>query len=149
MMLFLSFGLLIGAGAAIVVQNFLMARITESASTVLIALVMNSAVGLVALATMLFVRAGPAGFSEIAGSFRVWNVLPGLLGSFFVFASITGYQRFGAATTIAVVVASQLVFGLLADLAKGHSTQHNVAAMVGAGLLVIGAFLVASHKLPG
>jgi len=149
MMLFLSLGLLVGAGAAVVAQNLLMARITESASTVLIALVMNSAVGLVALTTLLFVRAGPAGFNEVAGSFKVWSVLPGLLGSFFVFASITGYQRFGAATTIAVVVASQLVVGLLVDVARGHATQHNVEAMVGAGLLVVGAFLVASHKLPG
>ncbi len=36
-------------------------------------------------------------------------MIPGLLGSFFVFASISGYQNVGAATTIAVLVASQLI----------------------------------------
>jgi transporter family-2 protein len=39
-----------------------------------------------------------------------------LLGSFFVFASISGYQNVGAATTIAVLVASQLVGGLAMDI---------------------------------
>ncbi|MFC0401836.1 DMT family transporter [Paraburkholderia rhizosphaerae] len=147
MMLFIPFGLLVGAGAAVVAQNLLMARITESSSTVLIALVMNSAVGLAALATMLFFRAGSAGFGEIVGSFRLWSVLPGLLGSFFVFASITGYQRFGAATTIAVIVASQLVFGLLLDAARHGSTQHGFTSVIGATMLVTGAFLVASNRL--
>lgn len=148
-MMFFSFSLLIGAGAAVVVQNFLMTRITESASTVLIALIMNSMVGLVALMTLLAVRSGSAGFSEIASSFRIWNLLPGLLGSFFVFASITGYQRFGAATTIAVIVASQLIFGLLMDAVRAHGPQHGFQALIGAGMLVVGAFLVASRSVPG
>ncbi|KVO54094.1 DMT family transporter [Burkholderia stagnalis] len=149
MMLLLSFGLLVGAGAAIVAQNALMARITASSSTVLIALVMNSVVGLVLLAALLFARSGAAGFGEIARSFRAWSLLPGLLGSFFVFASLTGYQRFGAATTIAVVVASQLVFGLLMDAARAQPQQPSLQALAGAGLLVLGAFLVASRNVAG
>jgi hypothetical protein len=43
---------------------------------------------------------------------------PGLLGSFFVFASISGYQNVGAATTIAVLVASQLIGGLVMDVVE-------------------------------
>jgi uncharacterized membrane protein YdcZ (DUF606 family) len=36
---------------------------------------------------------------------ELWCLLPGLLGSIFVFASIVGYQRLGASVTIATVVA--------------------------------------------
>ncbi len=41
-------------------------------------------------------------------------------GVLFVFASISGYQNVGAATTIAVLVASQLVGGLIMDLVRAH-----------------------------
>ncbi len=43
-------------------------------------------------------------------------LLPGLLGSLFVFAGILGYQKLGAAATISILVASQLCMGLLADV---------------------------------
>ena len=129
-----------------VVQNSLMARITESASTVLIALIVNSSVGLAALLTLLAMRSGKAGFGELAGALRGWGLVPGLLGAFFVFASIHGYQRFGAGTTIAVLVASQLVFGLLLDSAGAHGGALSARTLLGAGVLVLGAFLVASRN---
>ncbi|WP_186022226.1 DMT family transporter [Burkholderia gladioli] len=146
MMPWLPFCLLVGAGAAVVVQNTLMARITESASTVLIALIVNSSVGLAALLTLLAMRSGKAGFGELAGALRGWGLVPGLLGAFFVFASIHGYQRFGAGTTIAVLVASQLVFGLLLDSAGAHGGALSARTLLGASVLVLGAFLVASRN---
>lgn len=141
--------LLVAAGAAIVAQNILMAQITAGASTVLIALVMNSAVGLVALLILLLGRSGLAGISETFGAVRIWSILPGLLGSFFVFASIVGYQRVGPAATISILVASQLIFGLALDMARSNATsvQGWLPAIAGAGLLVSGAFLVASRSL--
>ncbi|VFS43333.1 Inner membrane protein ydcZ [Serratia liquefaciens] len=95
----------------LVVQNTLMVRITQSASTILIAMLLNSLVGIVIFVTMLLLRQGVAGFQELALSVKWWTLIPGLLGSFFVFASISGYQNVGAATTIAVLVVSQLVAG--------------------------------------
>lgn len=141
--------LLVAAGAAIVAQNLLMAHITAGVSTVLIALVMNSAVGLVALSIMLVGRSGFAGISEAFGAVRIWGILPGLLGSFFVFASIVGYQRLGPAVTISILVASQLIFGLALDMARSDasSVQSWLPAIAGAVLLVSGAFLVASRSL--
>ncbi|MDR3436610.1 DMT family transporter [Telmatospirillum sp.] len=142
------FALLVAAGAALVAQNLLMAHITASVSTVLITLVMNSAVGLVVLLGLLIGRFGPSGISEAIGAFRIWSVLPGLLGSFFVFASIVGYQRLGPAATIAILVASQLVFGLAFDIARSNAVnlQNHLPALAGAVLLVSGAFLVASRR---
>src|SRR5438128_9864777 len=90
----------VAAGISLVVQNLLMIRITAVASTVLIALVINSGVGLVFLLLHLLGRNGLDGLVEAVGTIRIWSLLPGLLGSFFVFAGIHGYQRLGAAPTI-------------------------------------------------
>lgn len=145
----LIFLLLITAGVALVAQNLLMAQMTASVSTVLITLVMNSAVGLLALSMLLVGRAGLSGVSEVIRAFHPWSILPGLLGSFFVFASIVGYQRLGAAATISILVASQLVFGLAIDIARSGpvTAQSHLPALIGAGLLISGAILVVSRHL--
>ncbi|MGK9233915.1 DMT family transporter [Inquilinus limosus] len=137
--------LLISAGICLVLQNLLMVRITLSASTVLIALVINSAVGLTVLLGLLLLRNGPGGLVEAAAVLRPWALLPGLLGSFFVFAGILGYQRLGAAPTIAILVASQLVAGLAADQLKPGAPALAAQGLpiLGAILLVVGAFLIA------
>lgn len=140
--------LLLVAGAALVVQNTLMARMTDASGSVLVTLITNSAVGLVALVSLLMLRTGPAGFVEAFAGVRIWHLLPGLLGAFFVFASITGYQRLGAAPTIALLVASQLLFGLAFDMMRGtgFSWQTHARSLLGAGLLVLGAWLVMGRK---
>jgi Uncharacterized protein conserved in bacteria len=140
--------LLVAAGVALVIQNSLMAKITHSASTVLIALVLNSAVGLILLISLLAIKSGLLGFHELLQSFRGWALVPGILGAFFVFAGITGYQNLGASRTIAILVASQLVAGLGYDIYRsgGEGALKNMPALMGAVLLVVGAFLVASRK---
>lgn len=136
------------AGIGLVVQNMLMVRITQSSSTILIAMLLNSLVGIVLFSGILLLRNGSAGVTELIASLRWWTLIPGLLGSFFVFASINGYQHLGAATTIAVLVASQLIGGLLMDLARsgGVSLRAMIGPMVGAVLLVAGAWLVARRQ---
>lgn len=139
---------LIAAGIGLVVQNTLMVKITQSASTILIAMLLNSLVGIVLFVSILLIRHGVAGFSELAATVRWWTLIPGLLGSFFVFASISGYQYVGAATTIAVLVASQLIGGLVMDIVRsqGVALKALVGPVCGAVLLVIGAWLVARRQ---
>jgi transporter family-2 protein len=137
--------LLIAAGIALVVQNLLMVRITQSVSTVLITLVINSTVGLMSLAALLLARNGLAGLIEAAAALRPWALLPGLLGSFFVFAGLLGYQKIGAGPTIAILVTSQLIAGLIADAIRSHEAP--VLPMIGAVLLVVGAILVLRRAL--
>ncbi|EAA7382321.1 DMT family transporter [Salmonella enterica] len=120
---------LIAAGVGLVVQNSMMVRITQTSSTILIAMLLNSLVGIVLFVTILWFKQGAAGFGELVASVRWWTLIPGLLGSFFVFASISGYQNVGAATTIAVLVASQLIGGLALDIARSHGVT--LRAMVG------------------
>ncbi|EBO2426799.1 DMT family transporter [Salmonella enterica subsp. enterica serovar Muenster] len=139
---------LIAAGVGLVVQNSIMVRITQTSSTILIALLLNSLVGIVLFVTILWFKQGAAGFGELVASVRWWALIPGLLGSFFVFASISGYQNVGAVTTIAVLVASQLIGGLALDIARSHGVtlRAMVGPAFGALLLVIGAWLIAKRQ---
>lgn len=135
---------LTAAGILLVIQNLLMVRITESVSTVLVTLVLNSGVGLILLLLVLMARNGNSAMAEALQSFRPWYLLPGLLGSFFVFASILGYQRLGAAVTIATLVASQLIAGLVADGLRTSNSPFRIepSSLLGAVLLIAGAVLI-------
>lgn len=139
--------LLIGAGAALVTQNVLMAKISGATSGVLVALAMNSAVGITIFVILLAVRNGPGFITDLAGVFRPWFLIPGLLGSFSIFSSILGYQRLGAASTISIIVTSQLLFGLLYDLSRVEkiSLQNALTSLLGGLLLVTGAILIVSR----
>lgn len=138
---YLIFPLLAAAGIALVMQNLLMVRITESVSTVVITLVINSAMGLVLLLGTLLVRNGLAGIHETPQTIRPWVILPGLLGSFFVFAGIVGYQSVGAAVTISVLVSSQLVAGMLLDAYKAQAAP-SLLSVLGVVLLIVGVVLI-------
>ncbi|MDF7760563.1 DMT family transporter [Kosakonia cowanii] len=144
----LSLAFLVAAGIGLVVQNMLMVRITQSSSTILIAMLLNSLVGIVLFVSILLIKQGIAGFQELVASVKWWTLIPGLLGSFFVFASISGYQHVGAATTIAVLIASQLIGGLVMDVVKseGVALRALIGPVCGAVLLVIGAWLVARRQ---
>jgi bacterial/archaeal transporter family-2 protein len=145
----LTIGVLVAAGVMLVVQNLLMVRITVSSSTVLIALVVNSGVGLVLLLSALIARSGVDGVAEALQSFKPWYIVPGLLGSLFVFASILGYQRVGAAVTISTLVASQLIAGLVSDGMTPGAGLPRIEPMsvIGAVLLVAGAVLIARGRI--
>lgn len=137
----LTLAFLIAAGIGLVVQNTLMVRITQTSSTILIAMLLNSLVGIVLFVSILWFKQGMAGFGELVSSVRWWTLIPGLLGSFFVFASISGYQNVGAATTIAVLVASQLIGGLVLDIFRSHGVP--LRALIGP---ICGAILLAMIK---
>lgn len=66
----LSLLFLTAAGVGLVVQNMLMVRITQSASTILIAMLLNSLVGIVLFCAILLLRNGTAGFSELIATVR-------------------------------------------------------------------------------
>lgn len=78
----LTLAFLVAAGIGLVVQNTLMVRITQSSSTILIAMLLNSLVGIVLFVSILLLKQGFAGFSELASTIRWWTLIPGLLGSF-------------------------------------------------------------------
>lgn len=143
----LTLAFLIAAGIGLVVQNTLMVRITQSSSTILIAMLLNSLVGIVLFVSILWFKQGMEGFGELVSSVRWWTYT-WLAWIVFVFASISGYQNVGAATTIAVLVASQLIGGLVLDIFRSHGVPLRalIGPICGAILLVVGAWLVARRS---
>jgi len=139
--------LVIAAGTGLVVQNGLMTRIAAGGPA-LAALFANSAVGLVLIAALGCWLYGPAFPAETLRHFRPYWLLPGMLGTFFVFASVTGYRDLGAAPTAAALVASQLCCGLLADGfgLTGSGRGIGTTQWLGAFLLVLGALLAVPHR---
>lgn len=91
----LTLSFLIAAGIGLVVQNTLMVRITQTSSTILIAMLLNSLVGIVLFVSILWFKQGAAGFGELASSVRWWTLIPGLLGSFFVLPVSVGTKMWG------------------------------------------------------
>ena len=137
--------LLIAAGGAIVIQNLIMAQISAASSTPIIAMALNSVVGITLLLALLAVRSGTAGFGELTATLSWRSLVPGLLGTFFVFASLIGYQRLGAGTTISVLVTSQLIGGLAADAIRTGGARIDAPTLVGAVMLTVGTVLVAAR----
>ncbi len=71
----LTLAFLIAAGIGLVVQNTLMVRITQTSSTILIAMLLNSLVGIVLFVSILWFKQGMAGFGELVSSVRWWTSL--------------------------------------------------------------------------
>lgn len=86
---------LIAAGIGLVVQNTLMVRITQTSSTILIAMLLNSLVGIVLFVSILWFKQGMAGFGELAASVRWWTLIPGLLGSFSFSPALAAISMWG------------------------------------------------------
>ncbi|EOU8148319.1 TPA: EamA-like transporter family protein [Escherichia coli] len=124
----LTLAFLIAAGIGLVVQNTLMVRITQTSSTILIAMLLNSLVGIVLFVSILWFKQGMAGFGELVSSVRE--------------------LRPRSWTTIAVLVASQLIGGLMLDIFRSHGVPLRAlfGPICGAILLVVGAWLVARRS---
>ena len=61
---------LIAAGIGLVIQNTLMVRITQSASTILVAMLLNSLVGIVLFVTILLIKHGLSGVNELVSTIK-------------------------------------------------------------------------------
>lgn len=137
--------LLTFAALALVVQNLVMVKITSQSSSPLIAMASNAIVGNIILVVLLTWRIGPSALPQLGTSLSGWGLIPGVLGTFFVFSSIYGYQSLGPTLAATTLVAGQVIFGLLADSITGKSDILNVKTLLGLGLLILGAALVLSR----
>lgn len=137
------------AGAALVVQNALMGAIVARGTGLTGALLCNSLVGLSLLGLVEVWRSGPAFPLRLIERAEPWFLVPGLLGTLVVAASLYGYRQQGATVTVALVVAGQLAAGIAGDAAgltgrpgaQGHGTL-GPETWIGAALLVAGAVLI-------
>lgn len=142
-----TFIILVAAGISLVIQNLVMVKITEKVSTVTITLLLNSISGLLILLTILCIKNGMSGLNEAIKNISPMTLVPGALGSFFVFSGVLGYKHLGAAKTIAILVGSQLVFGIIADsVSTPIPSKPALSTIIGAILLMAGVVLIIQSK---
>ena len=133
------------AGAAIAVQFAVNSELRGAVGSTLLAAGISFLVGTVVLFAGVLVTRGvpPAFVSAAAAPWWVWA--GGLLGAFFVFASVVLTPRLGAASTIAFIIAGQMVASIILDQFGLLSVPVQPASFVrlgGAALVISGAYLV-------
>jgi hypothetical protein len=87
--------LALAGGASLALQYAVMLAVTERGVGVTSALLINSVIGLIVLGGIETYRGGPQFVIEIVARARLWFVVPGLLGTFFVFAGLLWLQASG------------------------------------------------------
>ena len=138
---------LLALGAlALVLQNLIMVKISGQFTSPLIAMAVNSVVGITLLFALIFWRQGSGGLAQIPQALGGLGIIPGLLGTLFVFSSIYGYQMLGPTRAVTVLVAAQLTFGLLIDLMAQRPGIATPKTLLGVALLILGAVLVLSRS---
>lgn len=135
----LTAGLLIPVQAGI---NALLGRMAGGAEA---AAFISFLVGTLALAVYLLILRIPLPLTQTAATAPWWYWTGGLLGAFFVTASVLLVPRLGAGVMISVIIAGQIAASLLLDHfgMLGYPVRPlDLQRIVGAGLLAAGVFLI-------
>jgi bacterial/archaeal transporter family-2 protein len=132
------------AGLAIPVQFSINAQLKTFVGTPLLASTISFLVGLLALMIGTIVNGSwSLGKNLTTAPWWIWT--GGLLGAFYVFASIVLLPRIGAATTVACILAGQVVASIIIDhfgLLQVTVNHVTVPRLIGALLIIIGVILV-------
>jgi bacterial/archaeal transporter family-2 protein len=135
----------LAAGSGIPVQASLNSALRQHLGRPEWATLVNFGVGFVAMAAVLLVQRVALPTAAQVARAPWWTWTGGALGAFFVFATVVLTPRLGVATSLAVILAGQLVSALLLDHAGvlGLATrQVTPGRLAGVALLAAGAFLV-------
>lgn len=143
--IFLLFALL--AGATMPLQAGINLRLRHFLGDPVLAALVSFAVGTLALAVYgLSTRPLPS--AEMVAGAPWWAWLGGLLGAFFVSATIILAGELGATTTMAWLLAGQFTFALVLDhygLISFAVREVSPLRILGVALLVVGAYLVKKY----
>ena len=135
--------LLLVAGALTAVQGPSNARLSAGLGSVINGAFVSFVVGTLALGIIaLFMQVRPEG--QAVRSVPWWGWIGGLYGCLFVTSIAWGIPKLGVATTMTLVVAGQLLLGVILDHfgALGTPTQPISWARVGGILLIVGGALL-------
>jgi bacterial/archaeal transporter family-2 protein len=137
--------IMVCAGAAVALQPSINARLAQKTGFLESACI-SFAVGTLALVIALLI----SGKSNVRGlqDAAWWEWTGGVLGAFFVSATILAVPRIGTAATMAVAISAQLLTALILDHFGffGFGGMHiDLKRSLGAALLMIGAWLIVRH----
>lgn len=135
-------------GVALAVQNLLLASMVARGLAQITALALNSIVGVVLLLALNAAWLGRGAAQATAGAWQWWFVLPGLLGTFVVFALLAGYTRVGAAAPTVALIAGQVLAAVALDAAGFTTRAAPLGALgwLGVVLFLAGAALVVASR---
>jgi transporter family-2 protein len=133
----------LAAGTAVSMQFGVNSQLRTVAGGPVAAAAISFIVGTVALVALtLVLNGGLPSFGDVSNApWWVWT--GGLLGAFYVFASVILTPRLGAATTVALILTGQV----LASIAIDHFGLFRVAAQEATPLRLLGALLIVAGVL--
>lgn len=140
--LFLIFAFL--AGLALPIQFSINAQLRTFVGSPLVAATISFIVGSITLFTISLFKAGFS-FNKGIASAPWWVWTGGVLGAFYVLATIILIPRIGAGTTVALVLAGQIVASVLIDhfgLINVPIHLLSLPRILGAILVIIGVVLI-------
>ena len=140
--LFLKFAFL--AGLALPIQFSINAQLRTFVGSPLVAATISFIVGAITLFTLSLFKAGFS-FNKGIASAPWWGWTGGVLGAFYVLATIILIPRIGAGTTVALVLAGQIVASVLIDhfgLINVPIHLLSLPRILGAILVIIGVVLI-------
>ncbi|BCC21121.1 TPA: DMT family transporter [Bacillus cereus] len=140
--LFLIFAFL--AGLALPIQFSINAQLRTFVGSPLVAATISFIVGAITLFTISLFKAGFS-FNKGIASAPWWVWTGGVLGAFYVLATIILIPRIGAGTTVALVLAGQIVASVLIDhfgLINVPIHLLSLPRILGAILVIIGVVLI-------
>jgi transporter family-2 protein len=132
------------AGIVLPVQASINAQLKNYVGTPLLASTISFLVGLLALLIGTLIH-GTWNLGKNLTSAPWWIWTGGLLGAFYVLATIVLIPRLGAATTVACVLAGQVVVSIIIDhfgLFQVTINQISIPRLFGAVLIIVGVILV-------
>ena len=138
----LLFFLMVCGGIAVAVQPSINSRLAQKTG-VLESSCISFTVGALALLAVVLLS-GRNGLRGV-GDASWWELTGGLLGAFFVTATILVVPRIGTTATMAAAIAAQLITALILDhfgLFGFGGAQIDLKRSTGAFLLIIGAWLI-------
>ena len=118
---------IVAAGALLPLQNLLLAAMVSRGVGPITALALNSMVGVVLLVSLDIALYGPAVLATTARNWQIWFVLPGVLGTYVVFAVLSGFTRLGATLPTICLIAGHLAASVLLDV--GGSTARRMCGI--------------------
>jgi len=132
------------AGLALPIQFSINAQLRTVVGSPLVAATISFIVGAITLFTVSLFKAGFS-FNKGIASAPWWVWTGGVLGAFYVLATIILIPRIGAGTTVALVLAGQIVASVLIDhfgLINVPIHLLSLPRILGAILVIIGVILI-------
>jgi transporter family-2 protein len=140
----LAIGLALAGGVLLALQNLLLSSLAARGLAFPAVLLLNTLVGLALLLSINIATTRMAFVGQITAAWTPWYLVPGLLGTFVVFALVFGYSRVGAAAPTIGLIAGQILAAIALDVLQvGPSSRPpTLSGLLGALLVAAGATLV-------